>query len=241
MSRSFDPDDPTAIADVFAGDLRAVFPEAGVPSGVADDHVAAMMAAAQTLAAEGASVLDPASRSGGLGGRPTTPRRRSMLHGRMLRKVVAVAAGVVLSLGGLALASAFSGSDDPGDDGQAIVADLPEHDPVVADDQGEDGDDQGEDADDQGEDADDQGEDGDDQGEDGDDQGEDADDQGEDADDQGEDGDDQGEDGDDQGEDADDQGEDENDAAQDVGGQDGSDDSDGGQDDQGDDGGNSQD
>ena len=90
---------------------------------------------------------------------------------RLIKRVVAVAAGLLLSLSGLAFAGAFEGSDDPGnDDTTAIVSHQTD------DHQGEDADDQGEDenADDQGENNDDQGEDGVDQSED-----ENADDQGE--------------------------------------------------------------
>jgi hypothetical protein len=177
MSRSFDVDDLTALGETFAEDLRSAFPEVELPERVVQDHVAAMISAAQLLAEEGATVLEPASHPGPEG--LTTPRRRWM-RTRLIRRVVAVAAGLLLSLSGLAFAGAFEGSDDPGnDDTTAIVSHQTD------DDQGEDADDQGEDADDQGEDADDQGEDADDQGEDADDQGEDADDQGEDADDQG--------------------------------------------------------
>jgi len=200
MSRSFDPDDPAAIGDVFADDLRSAYPEAGVSARTADDHVAAMMAAARILAEGSAPAPDPASDPSRPDGWLTIPRRRSM-RGRMVRRVVAVAAALVLSLGGLALAGAFQSSgDDLGDDDpQGIVADLP-------DDQGEDADDQGEDADDQGEDADDQGEDADDQGEDADDQGEDADDQGEDENDgAGDEGDESNDDGDSDGGDDDQQ------------------------------------
>jgi hypothetical protein len=207
MSHFFDPDDEAALGEIFASELRSAFPEVELPKRVVHDHVAAMIVAAQLLAEEGVSVPDPVSDPSPQG---LTTQRRKRMRGRMFRRVVAVAAGLLLSLGGLAFAGAFQGTDDPGDDDPtAIVADLTD------DDQGEDaddqdGDDQGEDGDDQGEDGDDQGEDGDDQGEDGDDQGEDGDDQGEDGDDQGEDADDQGEDGDDQGEDGDDQGEDDN-------------------------------
>jgi hypothetical protein len=210
MSRSFDPDDLTAVGETFAEDLRSAFPEVELPERVVRDHVATMISAAQLLAEEGAIVLEPASHPGPEG--LTTPRRRWM-RTRLIKRVVAVAAGLLLSLSGLAFAGAFEGSDDPGnDDTTAIVSHQTD------DHQGEDGDDQGEDenADDQGENSDDQGEDADDQGNDenSDDQGEDADDQGEDenADDQGENNDDQGEDGDDQGEDenADDQGENSN-------------------------------
>ena len=181
MSRSFDPDDPTALGETFAEDLSWAFPEVEVPVRVVRDHVAAMISAAQLLAEEGATVLEPASHPGPEG--LTTPRRRWM-RTRLIKRVVAVAAGLLLSLSGLAFAGAFEGSDDPGnDDTTAIVSHQTD------DDQGEDADDQGEDenADDQGENNDDQGEDenGDDQGENNDDQGEDADDQGEDADDQG--------------------------------------------------------
>ena len=80
---------------------------------------------------------------------------------RLIKRVVAVASGLLLSLSGLAFAGAFEGSDDPGnDDTTAIVSHQTD------DHQGEDGDDQGEDenADDQGENNDDQGEDADDQG-----------------------------------------------------------------------------
>ena len=181
MSHSFDADDPTALGETFAEDLSWAFPEVEVPVRVVRDHVAAMISAAQLLAEEGATVLEPASHPGPEG--LTTPRRRWM-RTRLIKRVVAVAAGLLLSLSGLAFAGAFEGSDDPGnDDTTAIVSHQTD------DDQGEDADDQGEDenADDQGENNDDQGEDenGDDQGENNDDQGEDADDQGEDADDQG--------------------------------------------------------
>jgi hypothetical protein len=204
MSRSFDADDPTALGKTFAEDLSSAFPEVELPVWVVQDHVAAMISAAQLLAEDGATVLEPASHPGPQG--LTTPRRRWM-RTRPIKRVVAVAAGLLLSLSGLAFAGAFEGSDDPGnDDTTAIVSHQTD------DHQGEDGDHQGEDenADDQGEDGENQGEDenADDQGENSDDQGEDGDDQGEDenADDQGENNDDQGEDGDDQGEDADDQG-----------------------------------
>jgi hypothetical protein len=208
MSRPIDPDDLTAVGETFAEDLRSAFPEVELPERVVRDHVAVMISAAQLLAEEGATVLEPASHPGPKG--LTTPRRRWM-RTRLIKRVVAVAAGLLLSLSGLAFAGAFEGSDDPGnDDTTAIVSHQTD------DDQGEDADDQGEDAD-QGEDesADDQGEDSDDQGadENADDQGEDSDDQGadENADDQGENNDDQGEDADDQGEDADDQGDNTND------------------------------
>jgi hypothetical protein len=192
MSRSFDADDPTALGETFAEDLISAFPEAEVPVRMVQDHVAAMISAAQLLAEEGATVLEPASHPGPEG--LTTPRRRWM-RTRLIKRVVAVAAGLLLSLSGLAFAGAFEGSDDPGnDDTTAIVSHQTD------DHQGEDADDQGED-----ENADDQGENGDDQGEDADDQGED-----ENADDQGENSDDQGEDADDQGEDADDQGDNDN-------------------------------
>jgi hypothetical protein len=203
MSSSFDPDDLAAVGETFAEDLRSALPEVELPERLVRDHVA-MISAAQLLAEEGATVPESASHPGPEG--LTTPRRRWM-RTRLIRRAVAVASGLLLSLSGLAFAGAFEGSDDPGnDDTTAIVSHQTD------DHQGEDGDDQGEDenADDQGEDGDDQGEDenADDQGENSDDQGEDADDQGEDenADDQGENNDDQGEDADDQGEDADDQG-----------------------------------
>jgi hypothetical protein len=167
MSCSYDPDDQVALGEIFAGDLRSVFPEVVLSERMVDDHVGAMMSAAQLLAEEGASALEPASHPSPEG--LTTPRRKRM-RGRMFRRVVAVAAGLLLSLGGLAYAVAFQGSDDPGNDHTtAIVANVTDD----QNDQGEDADDQGEDADDQGEDADDQGEDADDQGEDADDQGED--------------------------------------------------------------------
>jgi len=192
MSRSFDDDDPTALGETFAEDLSSAFPEVEVPVRVVQDHVAAMISAAQLLAEEGATILEPASHPGPEG--LTTPRRRWM-RTRLIKRVVAVAAGLLLSLSGLAFAGAFEGSDDPGnDDTTAIVSHQTD------DHQGEDSDDQGEDenADDQGENSDDQGEDADDQGED------------ENADDQGENNDDQGEDADDQGEDVDDQGDNDN-------------------------------
>jgi hypothetical protein len=174
MSRSFEFDDLAALGETFAEDLRSAFPEVELPERVVQDHVAAMISAAQLLAEEGASVLEPASHPSPEG--LTTSRRRSM-RARLIRRVVAVAAGLLLSLGGLAVAGAFEGSDDPGDGHPtAVVTDQTEGDHAEnADDQGEDVDDQGEDADDQGENesADDQGEDADEQGEDADDQGED--------------------------------------------------------------------
>jgi hypothetical protein len=146
MSRSYDPDDQVALGEIFAGDLRSVFPEVVLSERMVDDHVGAMMSAAQLLAEEGASVLEPASHPSPEG--LTTPRRKRM-RGRMFRRVVAVAAGLLLSLGGLAYAVAFQGSDDPGNDHTtAIVANVTDD----QNDQGEDADDQGEDADDQGED-----------------------------------------------------------------------------------------
>jgi hypothetical protein len=199
MSRSFDADDPTALGETFAEDLSSAFPEVELPVRVVQDHVAAMISAVQLLAEEGATVPERASHPGPE--RLTTQRRRWM-RTRLIKRVVAVAAGLLLSLSGLAFAGAFEGSDDPGNDGTTAIVSH-----QTDDDQGEDADDQGENenADDQGENSDDQGEDADDQGE-----NENADDQGKDADDQGENGDDQGENSDDQGEDADDQGDNEN-------------------------------
>ncbi|HYZ14066.1 MAG TPA: sigma-70 family RNA polymerase sigma factor [Actinomycetota bacterium] len=208
MSSHLDPDER------FALDLRTAFPPAAMPKELAEEHVVAMMAEAQLLAEQGATPA-PASRPQVASERLQVRRRRSM-RGRMLRRVIAVAAGLALSLGGVAMAAALTG-DETGDDDQATLVstddpagDVEESEDVdeaeAADSDDADADEQGEDADDQGEDADDLGEDGDDQGEDGEDQGEDGDDQGEDGDDQGEDGDDQGDDADDQVEDADDQG-----------------------------------
>ena len=144
MSRPFDPDDLTAVGETFAEDLRSAFPEVELPERVVRDHVATMISAAQLLAEEGAIVLEPASHPGPE--RLTTPRRRWM-RTRLIRRVVAVASGLLLSLSGLAFAGAFEGSDDPGnDDTTAIVSHQTD------DHQGENGDDQGEDGDDQGED-----------------------------------------------------------------------------------------
>jgi hypothetical protein len=160
MSRSFDAGDPTALGETFAEDLSSAFPEVELPVLVVQDHVAAMISAAQLLAGEGATVLEPASHPGPEG--LTTPRRRWM-RTRLIKRVVAVAAGLLLSLSGLAFAGAFEGSDDPGnDDTTAIVShQTDDHQGEVGDDQGEDenADDQGEDGDNQGEDenADDQG------------------------------------------------------------------------------------
>ena len=158
MSRSFDADDPAALGETFAEDLSSAFPEVELPVRVVQDHVAAMISAAQLLAEEGATVLEPASHPGPEG---LTTQRRRWMRTRLIKRVVAVAAGLLLSLSGLAFAGAFEGSDDPAnDDTTAIVSHQTD------DDQGEDADDQGEDenADDQGENNDDQGEDGDDQG-----------------------------------------------------------------------------
>ena len=222
MSRRFDPDDPAALDERFAEDLRTAFPPTEVPDRVVEAHVAAMMAATPEpgVAPEVGIEWAEAAPSAPLG---STMRRRSMSE-RMFKRALAVVGAIVLSIGSLAIAGAFPGSGDQGDDDQAVVVDAPE------DDQGDVADavDQDEDADeseaaDQGEDADDQGEDADDQGEDADDQGEDADDQGEDADDATVADDDQGEDGDDQGEDeGNDAGQDEgNDAGQDESNDDG--------------------
>ena len=213
MRRSLDPDDPigsSSSADPdgerFVEDLRTAFPAQPAPHGIADEHVAAMMAAVE-LAAEGA-----ASQAGGADGRPASPRRRTMRH-RITVRIAAVVTGLLLSMGGLAIAGAFPGSDDA-DDQQAVVTDLDENVDIpdaiedVADDQGEDADELA-DADDQGENEDadenddaDETEDADDQGEDGDDQGEDVEEN--DADDQGEDEGDVEENDDQQGEDTDD-------------------------------------
>jgi hypothetical protein len=160
MSRSFDADDLTALGETFAEDLSSAFPEVELPVRVVQDHLAAMISAAQLPAGEGATVLEPASHLGPEG--LTTPRRRWM-RTRLIRRVVAVAAGLLLTLSGLAFAGAFEGSDDPGNgETTAIVSHQTD------DAQGEDGDDQGEDenGDDQGENSDDQSEDADDQGED---------------------------------------------------------------------------
>jgi hypothetical protein len=165
MSRSFDADDLTSLAEIFAEDLRSAFPEVELPERVVQDHVAAMMSTARLVAEECATVLEPAGHPGPEG--PTTPRTRWM-RTRLIRRAVAVAAGLLLSLSGLAFAGAFEGSDDPGNDHTTAIVSHQKD-----DDQGEDGDDQGEDGDDQGdnENADDQGENSDHQGEDADDQG----------------------------------------------------------------------
>jgi hypothetical protein len=199
----------------FALDLRSAFPPAAMPKELAEEHVVAMIAEGQLLAEQGATPA-PASRPQVASERLQVRRRRSM-RGRMLRRVIAVAAGLALSLGGVAMAAALTG-DEPADDDQATLVstddsagDVDESEDIeeaeAADSEDADADDQGEDADDQGEDADDQGEDGDDQGEDGDDQGDDADDQVEDADDQG-----------DQGQDSDDDSDDDSDSDGDDGG-----------------------
>src|SRR5512132_3371686 len=142
MSRSFDAGDPTALGEAFAEDLSSAFPEDELPVLGVQDHVAAMISAAQLLAEEGATVLEPASHPGPEG---LTTLRRRWMRTRLIKRVVAVAAGLLLSLSGLAFAGAFEGSDDPGnDDTTAIVSHQTD------DHQGEDADDQGEDADDQG-------------------------------------------------------------------------------------------
>ena len=193
MSRPSDPDDLGALDERFAEDLRTAFPPTAVPDPVVEAHVAAMMAATPEPGVAPEVGLEWAERapSAPLG---STTRRRSMSE-RMVRRALAVVGAIVLSLGGLAIAGAFPGSGDQGDDDQAVVVDAPE------DDQGDvaDAADENEDVD-QNEDADDPGEDADDQGEGADDQGEGADDQGEDADDAAVADDDQGEDGDHQGE-----------------------------------------
>ena len=203
MSRPSDPDDLGALDERFAEDLRTAFPPTAVPDPVVEAHVAAMMAATPEPGVAPEVGLEWAERapSAPLG---STTRRRSMSE-RMVRRALAVVGAIVLSLGGLAIAGAFSGSGDQGDDDQAVVVDAPE------DDQGDvaDAADENEDVD-QNEDADeneeaDENEDLDenedvDENEDADDPGEDADDQGEDADDAAVADDDQGEDGDHQGE-----------------------------------------
>jgi hypothetical protein len=217
MRRSPDPDHPTgssssAAPDVerFVEDLRTAFPAQPALDRTADDHIAAMMAAVEVVAEAGTS------RAGDAGGRPSSPRRRTMRH-RITVRIAAVVTGLLLSMGGLAIAGAFPGSNDA-DDQQAVVNDLDETfdlpDATITDDQGEDADELA-DADDQGENEDaaenedadenddaDETEDADDQGEDGDDQGEDVEEN--DADDQGEDEGDVEENDDQQGEDADD-------------------------------------
>jgi hypothetical protein len=217
MNGSFGPDDRTD-PDLarFAEDLRSAFPSTPVPAGAADEHIVAMMAAAELLAEEASSLGEQAIPDRGAAPRRTTPRRNRMRR-RLTVRIAAVATGLLLSFGGLALAGAFPGSDDdPADDTPpAVVSDLPQSDDLDADDQGEDADDQGEDAEDadDADDADDQGEDADDEGDDADDEGDDADDQGEDA----EDADDDAEDADDEGDDADDQADEEG-GDQDAGG-----------------------
>jgi hypothetical protein len=198
-------DDAADLQDLslFAEDLRAAYPPSPLPERMVEDHVVAMMEAVQAAGAvpTGAS----------------TPWRERMLERmfrpreRMFRRVVAVAAGSLLSLGGLAIAGAFPGGDDPADDDlKAIVTQLPGDDEIEDANEVEDADesedaDENEDADDQGEDGDDQGEneeveeaEPEDEGEDGDDQGENegADDQGEDEADEAEVEDDGGDDGD---------------------------------------------
>ena len=201
MSSSFDPDDLARLGGIFAEDLRSAFPRVELQEPVVQDHLAAMMLAAQLLADPGAPVSEAASHPSPEG--LTTPRRTRM-RTRLTKRLVAVGAALSLTLGGLAVASALEGggSDDPGDDGTpAVVAPVADDLPTLtADDQGENTDEQGDATDDQG---------GDEQS---DDQGVQADvsDQGGDvqSDDQGENGDDQGENGDDQGQDeqSDDQG-----------------------------------
>ena len=206
MSRHPDPDELQELTDRFAEDLRTAFPAPELPHDMVEEHVASMVAAARLITEDETGHPEPVDRPiPALDGRPISTRRNRMRQ-RMIRRVVAATAAILLSLGGLAFAGSFSGTDDPADDDVAVVTDLPEDDldDLDADDQDEADDDQGEDADDQDEADDDQGEDADDQGE-ADDQDEADDDQGEDGDDQGEDGDDQGEDGDDQDEDGDDQ------------------------------------
>src|ERR671937_740177 len=158
MSRPSDPDDLGALDERFAEDLRTAFPPTAVPDPVVEAHVAAMMAATPEPGVAPEVGLEWAERapSAPLG---STTRRRSMSE-RMVRRALAVVGAIVLSLGGLAIAGAFPGSGDQGDDDQAVV------------DENEDADDPGEDADDQGEDADDAAVADDDQGEDGDHQGE---------------------------------------------------------------------
>lgn len=209
MSSSFDPDDLARLGGIFAEDLRSAFPQVELPEPVVEDHLAAMMQAAQLLADTGASVPEPASHPSPEG--LTTPRRTRM-RTRLTKRLVAVGAALSLTLGGLAVASALEGggSDDPGDDGTtAVVAPVADDVPTLtADDQGEDSDEQGDATDDQGDDKQ-----SDDPGDQGDEQGAVAPDQGdEQSDDQGEDGDDQGQDeqgdgqSDDQGDQADEQG-----------------------------------
>jgi hypothetical protein len=135
MSRSFDADDPTALGETFAEDLSSAFPEVELPVRVVQDHVAAMISAVQLLAEEGATVPERASHPGPE--RLTTQRRRWM-RTRLIKRVVAVAAGLLLSLSGLAFAGAFEGSDDPGNDGTTAIVSH-----QTDDDQGEDADDQG--------------------------------------------------------------------------------------------------
>ena len=145
MSEPLDPEER------FAEDLRAAFPAVPASEELADGHVAAMMAEAQLLA-DGTPALeqtpDPTP-----AGRISTWRRR--MRERMFRRVVAVVTGALLSLGGLAVAAAFTGSgDDPSDD-QAVVTDVPSDDLTDVDtDENEDAD-EDEDADDDAEDQDD--------------------------------------------------------------------------------------
>jgi hypothetical protein len=112
MRRSLDPDDPTGSsssadsdADRFVEDLRTAFPAQPAPHGIADDHVAAMMAAVEVAAETGTS------RAGDAGGRPSSPRRRTMRH-RITVRIAAVVTGLLLSMGGLAIAGAFPSSTE---------------------------------------------------------------------------------------------------------------------------------
>lgn len=193
MSSSFDQDDLARLGGMFAEDLRSAFPAVELQEPVVQDHLAAMMLAAQLLADPGASVPEAASHPSPEG--LTTPRRTRM-RTKLTKRLVAVGAALSLTLGGLAVASALEGggSDDPGDDATTVVAPVADDLPTLtADDQGDNADEQGDATDDQGGDkqSDDQGDQADvsdqagdvqsdDQGEDGDDQGENEDDQGED-------------------------------------------------------------
>jgi hypothetical protein len=153
----------------FAEDLRNVFPDTPVPEPAAEEHVVAMMEAVQLLADPRGSSPEPVSRERSAAGRISS-RRWRMRH-RMTVRIAAVATGMLVSLGGLAIAGAFPGGDDPIDESTVVVNELPdvedldEVDEVVdaeenseadesgdADEQGEDAE-ENDDADDQGEDA----------------------------------------------------------------------------------------
>jgi hypothetical protein len=95
---------------LFAEEFRAAFPETSLPDRVAQDHMAAMIGAIQLLAEKGESALEPTSNAHGPERRvPGLPKLRRRTMKRKLVLSLAVTAGMLVSLAGLAHAGVLPG------------------------------------------------------------------------------------------------------------------------------------